>query len=181
MKNTLILCILSALIAAGITYYIMREKDGMVTLNERQNEERHLNTIPKNIDPFKWKSDTIPIKVADAMIESFASDSGFFIPTAWTFMARDMKDLVKNLDKSDRVKMYAAVKKDDIDVRWMTLIVLANKADEDVTKGALMYEYADPCPPKCGISSPVLLSSKGCYGKWIESSRGFSGDCGKYR
>lgn len=184
MKNTLILCVLSSLIAAGITYFIMKEQspnnlvefiglqknDPFLGKTGFLNQERVLN----------WKgSDSIDLKTAGAMVQHFEDEFSFFIPTAWTFNASDMIKLVSTLQPGDRVKMYAGVKQDDTGDKFMTLILLGNKAGKDVTQ--TMFEYADPCPPKCGVCDGELLSDKGCFVKRVATVRDYKGDCGDYK
>lgn len=119
----------------------------------------------------KKRSERISLEDAKKMTQDLRKENvaDFALPLAWTFDACDLREVL--LDETAngpvRVKIYGGLAfNTDYNKNILTLIIAGVKSDDSdiYLKGgkSIMFEYADPCPPKCGAVSTELLPSGEC-------------------
>lgn len=132
-----------------------------------ENEFNVLNTM--NLVE-KDRSDRISLEEAKKMTEALRQENvaNFVLPLAWTFDVCDLKEvLMGDTEEPARIKIYGGIYfNPEFGKNILTLIIAGVKSDDSdiYTKGekSIMFEYADPCPPKCGAMSTELLPADKC-------------------
>lgn len=187
MKQRILFYLLAALGAAGTTHVVDSEfvYDGYI---KPDDSTKYVMQALKIAIPFNGIKDWNRNHASDAgskvqlggMIndlhdaEPGDSNSNFLIPLGWSFDREDI-DSIFNLagDSINKLKIYSATKTYS-GVTMMTLVAVGGRASDNAdvlntpdSTHSLIFEFADPCPPKCGDKSKSFVYNKGCQYKRV--------------
>lgn len=165
MKKTLILCILSAVLAAGITHLMEKDKKpGTEDTDAKISPLETLDTAQLKRNDFRSRA--ISLDLARKSIDSLRKSSDFVIPTSWLFDATQIAGAL-GLGSSPNAKpsylrLYSGIRLDSNEKDpSLTLIAVACEGTDtsDIFRAGVdesgIYEFADPCPPKCAASNDL--------------------------